>query len=1049
MTDRHRVQRHRAEAPGEPAAGERTAEAGGRTAVRTLLVTDLVSSTRLVESLGDRRAAAVIGRHDHLARDLLAEHRGLEIDKTDGFLLLFERPIDAVHFALDYHQALAELSRELGIALQARSGIHLGELFLRRNPSSEVARGAKPLEVEGLAKPIAARLMSAALGGQTLLTRGAFDLARRAAVGQTSSGRRLGWRGHGLYRLKGLDESIEVFEVGVEGIAPFEPPPDTAKVERVAAVEAARLATESAVGIPRPATRGGRLRQAVLGVLAVAAVAAAGGWFLRGSADRPPDTDREPRTVSPAVQVRRSAAVLGFTNLSQAAEFAWLSTGFAEMLTAELAAGQNLRMIAGQNVARAKIELALADGETLAPDTLARLRSILGADVVLLGSYLAIPEAGQLHVVLNAQDTVSGDTVVTLSETGPQSDIVELVAGLGARLRGELGIDLPSSAAAGQARASLPANPQALKPYAEGLRHLRSYDFATARDRFQRAIEEDPAYPLAHAALAEVWRQLGYDQRARQEADRAVELAGDLSREDQLFVAGRDHEIAGRWEQAARSFQTLYDFFPDNVDYGLRLAGALTRGGRAQEALAVVASLRQLPPPAADDVRIDLAEASAARWLSDYRRVLEVAGAAGRRGEAQGSRLLVARARLAEASAYLRLGESDKAAATVETARRLYASVGDGNGEADALNQVANLAYERGDIAAARQLFDQVLAKRRQVGNQKGIASALHNIADCLLIQGDFAGAEALFREALATVRETGDRQLEGLTHVNLADLALRQGNLGEAHTRAREALELTRGIGFTLGANGALLFLGKIQLAAGDVDAARAALEESLAGWRTAGDSRYVAVTLFYLGNLLLALDDLPAAGERHREAWELHQQLQDRIWMEQSRVARALLAVEGGRPAAALEPLRKAVAAFRSLAVADGEARAAGALVAALLAAGERDGLDPAIAAVAAAAPRSRVETRLWAGIQVARARGSLGEAEAAAALEAVAAEAGRRGFVPLELEARLALGVLAASAGDAAARRRLQDIAADAEVRQLRLIARKAAAVGETPR
>jgi class 3 adenylate cyclase len=37
--------------------------------------------------------------------------------------------------------------------------------------------------VEGLAKPIAARLMSAATGGQTLVTQGAFDLARRAEAG--------------------------------------------------------------------------------------------------------------------------------------------------------------------------------------------------------------------------------------------------------------------------------------------------------------------------------------------------------------------------------------------------------------------------------------------------------------------------------------------------------------------------------------------------------------------------------------------------------------------------------------------------------------------------------------------------------------------------------------------------------------------------------------------------------------------------------------------------------------------------------------------------
>ncbi len=44
--------------------------------LKTLLVSDLVDSTRLVEELGDKRAARLYRRHDRLARDLLRQHRG-------------------------------------------------------------------------------------------------------------------------------------------------------------------------------------------------------------------------------------------------------------------------------------------------------------------------------------------------------------------------------------------------------------------------------------------------------------------------------------------------------------------------------------------------------------------------------------------------------------------------------------------------------------------------------------------------------------------------------------------------------------------------------------------------------------------------------------------------------------------------------------------------------------------------------------------------------------------------------------------------------------
>lgn len=201
--------------------------------LRTLLVTDLVDSTKLVARLGDEKAFELFGRHDRLARDLLVRHHGLEIDKTDGFLLLFERSLDAVAYALAYHQALAGLGTEAGIPLAARAGLHLGEVYLRENPPEDIARGAKPIEVEGLAKPFAARLMSLAQGGQTLLSRAAFDVARRAAVGVELPVSSVRWMAHGAYLLKGVDEPTDVYEVGDTTHAPLVPPPDSEKARRV------------------------------------------------------------------------------------------------------------------------------------------------------------------------------------------------------------------------------------------------------------------------------------------------------------------------------------------------------------------------------------------------------------------------------------------------------------------------------------------------------------------------------------------------------------------------------------------------------------------------------------------------------------------------------------------------------------------------------------------------------------------------------------------------------------------------------------------------
>ncbi len=194
---------------------------GALTAVTeaVLLQTDVVDSTRVNEVLGDTATAVLWQAHDRLARDLLQVWRGLEIDKSDGFLLLFETAADAVSFALSYHEALASLQPPL----QARAGLHVGPLMLRSNPSEDIARGAKPIDVEGLTKPTTARIMSVARGGQTLMS----DAARRA-LGQTVQ-RQLS---HGHWRIKGLYEPLELFEIG-NADGPFMAPPDGDKVYRV------------------------------------------------------------------------------------------------------------------------------------------------------------------------------------------------------------------------------------------------------------------------------------------------------------------------------------------------------------------------------------------------------------------------------------------------------------------------------------------------------------------------------------------------------------------------------------------------------------------------------------------------------------------------------------------------------------------------------------------------------------------------------------------------------------------------------------------------
>ena len=195
--------------------------------ILTLLLTDLVDSTAIIASLGDERAATLMAKHDRMARKLLGTHRGREIDKSDGFLHTFADALDGILYALAYHEACEAMSDEEGVRLSARAGLHTGSIQLLKNHAADVERGAKPFEIEGIAKATAARIMTLALGGQTLISAATREAS--AVVGAPQ----LRTFEHGHYRLKGVGEPMVLIEVarGDRGI--LAPPPDSPKVHRV------------------------------------------------------------------------------------------------------------------------------------------------------------------------------------------------------------------------------------------------------------------------------------------------------------------------------------------------------------------------------------------------------------------------------------------------------------------------------------------------------------------------------------------------------------------------------------------------------------------------------------------------------------------------------------------------------------------------------------------------------------------------------------------------------------------------------------------------
>ena len=190
-----------------------------------IVLLDLIGSTKFVQQVGALKAAQWLQYHDRLARSLVYKFEGREIDRSDGFLLSFDRPIDAVNFALIYQQPVPPK-----VKIDYRIGIHWGCIVEVKQSELFTMTGAKSIELEGVSKNIAARTMSICQAGQVLLTKEAMAAIKGRTNHWTPRGTRYACVGE--YRFKGVREPQIIYAVG-STIESLQPPPSSEKVKRL------------------------------------------------------------------------------------------------------------------------------------------------------------------------------------------------------------------------------------------------------------------------------------------------------------------------------------------------------------------------------------------------------------------------------------------------------------------------------------------------------------------------------------------------------------------------------------------------------------------------------------------------------------------------------------------------------------------------------------------------------------------------------------------------------------------------------------------------
>jgi|HubBroStandDraft_6_1064221.scaffolds.fasta_scaffold00165_2 serine/threonine protein kinase/tetratricopeptide (TPR) repeat protein len=780
-------------------------------------------------------------------------------------------------------------------------------------------------------------------------------------------------------------------------------------------------------------------------ILILVVTAGLGLWAARRLWNQKNATD--PPASAVHVQMRPSVAILGFKNLSSRPDTAWISTALAEMLTAELAAGEQLRVVPDETVARTTIDLGLSDVESLPPDALAQVRKNLASDYIIVGSYLdpGKEKGGQIRLDLRLEDTVKGETVAAVSETGTEKSIIDLVSQVGTRLRKQFGLEKLSQTESDGVRAELPSNSEAMRPYSEGLAKIRAFDALSAREFLSQAVAADPSFSLAHSELASTWWSLGYDSDAQQEAKKALEEAVNLSREKHLLVEARFYETSRDWGKAIQAYQTLFSFFPDNLDYGLQLANAETAGGHGKDALKHLSALDALGVQTKENPRIDLARSYAAGSLGDHKLRLETARRAAQKAGEQGAKLLVARARISECRALADLGENEKATSSCEEARQIYEAAGDRSGLEQTLHEMAEVPINQGDFAAAGKLYSQALTLARAIGNQRGQAGALLDLGVISVKRGDFVTARRFYDETFRIYQMTGDKYGMASVMGDTGILLQAQGKMHDARNHFQKTYELSNEVGHRVSAAQAQGAIGDVLLEEGDIAGAHQMYQQELATMRETGGKVLYASTLVKDGRALRQQAEADKAHEAYVEALSLQEELGNKSDAAETRLALAELDCDMGKGAEAEQLSRSAVEAFRADAYADEQIFAQSMLSRALLQQGKVDEARTAITEAVRLSENSHdVTVRIPVMLDhayVMAAGKSLGAAETTA--QEALTRARSLGLFRLQLEASLALGqIQMIGPNPAAGRVRLQALEKSARSKGFELIARKTA-------
>ena len=868
------------------------------TGTSTLLFTDIEGSTHLLQQLGDRYAE-LLTECLTLLRTAFQKYRGYEVDtQGDAIFTAFARARDALLAAVGAQRELALHSWPSAVTVRVRMGLHTGE-------PSRVAEGYVGLDVH-----YAARIMSAAHGGQVLLSRITRDLVEHDLPKGVSL------LDLGEHSLKDFERPLPLYQLVIAGLPadfpplktwasrsdnlPVQPTPLIGRAHEVAAVvqlmrrEDVRLVTLTGPGGT------GKTRLGLQVALELGDVFVGGVFFVSLATITDPllvmptiaqalgmrDGVGQPLLARLAEVLHQKQVLLLLDNFEQVVGAA---SQVADLLTS---CPQLKLLITSREVLRVRAEHEFAVPPLKLPDPthLPDLATLTGSPSVAL--------------LLQRVQAVKPEFQLTTTNARAVAEVCVRLDGL------PLAIELAA------ARLKLLSPEALLTRLGRRLVTLTggARDVPTRQQTLRNTIEW--SYQLLNPMEQRLFRWLSVfvGGGTLQAAEVVCSTFDDGSGQVLDGVASLvDKSLLQRMEQIEEGSEDSRLLMLETIrEYGLEALTASGEGNSARQAHAdCFLQLVEEAEPALigpflatwlerlerehDNLRAALHWAIEGGWaemalrlgsalerfwvvrghrtegLAFLKRAL--AGSAGVAADVRAKALLAA-ARLAFIQSNYDQGEIFAQQSLV-----LFRELGDRRGIALALDRLGMAAWRRGDFAKARVLMEEDLALFRDVGDRDRVAWSLFTLGLLNTKQGEYIGACALFEKSLTLFRQLGNKRGMAASLTQLAGtLFASQGIQDIIYPLLEEGLTLDREVGDKEGMAVSSLLLGWVALKQGDGVTARTRVEESLALYREMEHREGMAEALSMLGRVEATRDDHAFARTLYEESLTMAKEIGDK---------------------------------------------------------------------------------------------------------------------------------------------------------------------------